>query len=176
MIDTVDRGLRRDGLPRQSPGRKPKRGQLAPPHRARFEHAGWLPVHVTLRAAPDLPSFRDKAHYPAFEKALRDTRRDDFRIVAYAIEPGTVHLIVEADDNGALARGMSSFAVRANRLFNASTGVGRGRVWAGRYWQRELATARDVRAALAHFPGVKIGAHPAEEPGTFLMRAARDEG
>ena len=61
-----------------------------------------------------------------------------------------LHLIVEADDNDALARGMKSFSVRANRLFNAAAGRGRGRVWADRYHRRDLTNARQVRNALVY--------------------------
>ena len=44
-----------------------------------------------------------------------------------------LHLVVEADDNDALANGIKSFTVRANRLFNVASGRRRGQVWAGRY-------------------------------------------
>jgi REP element-mobilizing transposase RayT len=40
--------------------------------------------------------------------------------VELSVQDDHVHLIVEANDNGALARGMKSFFVRANRLFNAA--------------------------------------------------------
>ena len=53
-----------------------------------------------------------------------------------------LHLIVEAGDKGALARGMKSFSVRANRLLNAALGRGRGRVWGDRYHRRDLTNAR----------------------------------
>jgi hypothetical protein len=59
-------------------------------------------------------------------------------------------MIVEADDNDALARGMTSLSVRANRLFNAAHGRGRGRVWADRYHRRDLTSPSQVRNALVY--------------------------
>jgi hypothetical protein len=56
---------------------------------------------------------------------VRRTRRVDFRVVEFSVQDDHLHLIVEAYDNDALARGMKSFSVRANRLFNAALGRGR---------------------------------------------------
>ena len=61
-----------------------------------------------------------------------------------------IHLVVEAEDNDALARGMKAFTVRANRLFNAASGRRRGNVWSGRYHRADLNTPRQVRNALVY--------------------------
>jgi REP element-mobilizing transposase RayT len=66
------------------------------------------------------------------------------------VQDNHVHMIVEADDNAALARGMKSFTVRANRLFNAAHCRGRGRVWADRYDRRDLESPSQVRNALVY--------------------------
>jgi REP-associated tyrosine transposase len=119
-------------------------------HRVRPAHKYWNPLHVTLRAVAGLPSFRAQVLFAAFLRAFRGTRRTDFRIVEFSVQNDHVHLIVEADDNEALSRGMKSFSVRANRLFNAALGRGRGRVWGDRYHRRDLTNARQVRNALVY--------------------------
>jgi REP element-mobilizing transposase RayT len=119
-------------------------------HRPRAAHKYWNPLHVTMRAVRGLPSFRAEMLFAAFERAVRGTRRDDFRVVEFSVQDDHLHLIVEADDNDALARGMKSFSVRANRLFNAALGRGRGRVWGDRYHRRELKSPRQVRNALVY--------------------------
>jgi REP element-mobilizing transposase RayT len=119
-------------------------------HRERPAHKRWDPMHITMRAVSGLPSFRLQMLYGAFERAVRATRRADFRIVEYSVQADHLHLIVEADDKEALARGMKSFSVRANRLFNAAALRGRGRVWGDRYHRRELRTPRQVRNALVY--------------------------
>jgi len=119
-------------------------------HRPRAVHKYWNPLHVTMRARRDLPSFRAQTLYASFELAVRMTRRDDFRVVEFSVQDDRLHLIVEADDSDALARGMKSFSVRANRLFNAALGRGRGPVWADRYHRRDLTSARQVRNALVY--------------------------
>ena len=143
------RGLTRAGVRKKRPGPKPG---LFPNvrHRARAMHKYWNPLHVTMRAVRGLPSFRAQTLFAAFERAVRRTRREDFRVVEFSVQDDHLHLIVEADDNVALARGMKSFSVRANRLFNAALGRGRGRVWRDRYHRRDLTSAGQVRNALVY--------------------------
>jgi len=107
-------------------------------------------MHITLKAKRGLPSFRKQALFAAFEKAFRRTRRDDFRIVEYSVQDNHVHMIVEASDKDAVARGMKAFTVRANRLFNVAWGRKRGPVWGDRYHRRDLTTPRSVRNALVY--------------------------
>jgi REP element-mobilizing transposase RayT len=134
---------------KRRPGRKPARFANVR-HRTRAVHKWWNPLHVTMRAKRGLPSFREQMLYPAFERAVRTTHRDDFRIVEFSVQDDHLHLIVEAYDNDALARGMKSFSVRANRLFNAAHGRGRGKVWGDRYHRRDLTSARQVRNAIVY--------------------------
>ena len=141
--------LTRAGVKKQRPGPKPAEFPNVR-HRSRAVHKYWNPLHVTLRARRGLPSFRSQTLFAAFEDAVRRTRRDDFRVVEFSVQDDHLHLIVEADDSDALARGMKSFSVRANRLFNTAARRGRGRVWADRYHRRDLTSARQVRNALVY--------------------------
>ena len=123
-----------------------------------------------MRAVSGLPSLLTPALFASFEQAVRTTRREDFRIVDLAVQADHLHLIVEADDNGALARGMKSFSVRANRLFNAAHGRGRGPVWKHSFVRRELTTEHQVREVLGYFAArATHGPGPCEQPRTFLL-------
>jgi putative transposase len=93
------------GKPKKRPGPKPSAFPNVR-HRPRGVHKYWNPLHVTMRARRGLPSFRAETLYAAFEKAVRRTRREDFRVVEFSVQDDHLHLIVEADDNDALARGM----------------------------------------------------------------------
>src|SRR5438045_959045 len=90
------------GLAKRRPGPKPSAFPNVR-HRERAVHKYWNPLHVTMRAIRGLPSFRSETLYGAFERAVRRTERDDFRVVEYSIQDDHLHLIVEADDNDALA-------------------------------------------------------------------------
>lgn len=48
---------------------------------------------------------------------------------------------------------VKSLSVRANRLFNAALGRGRGRVWDDRYHRRDLTSPRQVRHTIVYCLG-----------------------
>ncbi len=82
--------------------------------------------------------------------ALRASKeRHGVRIVHFSAQTNHMHLLVEARDERALARGMQGLSVRMarglNRLWKRT-----GRVLADRYHSRILRTPREVRYALAY--------------------------
>jgi REP element-mobilizing transposase RayT len=94
---------------------------------------------------------RNQFVFPTIRKALaKATRiRKDFRITQFSVQGDHVHLIVEAESKAALSRGMQGLAIRVARAVNAL--VRRtGKVWADRFFSRELRSPRVVRNALAY--------------------------
>ena len=145
--------VRTRGGPRKGAGRKPKvpgaRRNVV--HRTRAMHPRDLPVHVTLRRAKGLPGFRSERIHNELKRAIRDTRRNGFRITQYSIQADHIHILVEADDKATLSSGMRSFAVRvAMRMNSRILGRRRGRVWGDRYHRRDLTLPSDVRNALVY--------------------------
>ena len=117
-------------------------------------------MHVTLRRVKGLPSLRAERIHNALKEAVRETRREGFRIAHYSVQHDHVHLIVEAEDERVLSSGMRSFAVRAARRVNKRALPGRrGSLWSGRYHRRDLASPTEVRHALVYVlaNGVKHG-------------------
>jgi len=81
--------------------------------------------------------------------AFRASARDGFRIVEYCVMQDHVHLLVEANDELALSRGMQGFLVRLARGLNRAW-KRRGSVLAERYHARILKSPREVRHALRY--------------------------
>ena len=138
------------GGPRPNAGHKPG---LRPKvrHRTRPAHAHYNPVHVTMRRAKGLPSFRVERLHDLLREAIRQTRREGFRIVHYSIQNDHLHLLVEADDALCLTNGMKSFAVRVAMRINRRVMERRsGRVWSDSYHRRELTTPSEVRRAIVY--------------------------
>jgi hypothetical protein len=81
--------------------------------------------------------------------ALRAASSERFRVVHFSVQGDHLHLIVEADDSTALARGASGLAIRLARAINGALNR-RGRVWGDRYHARALRTPREVRNALVY--------------------------
>jgi REP element-mobilizing transposase RayT len=141
------------GGPRPGSGRKPAdpSARKNVVHRRRPVHDADSPVHITMRRAKGLPSFRSERVRRQLEQAVRDTRREGFRITHYSIQADHLHVIVEADDPTALTNGMRSFSVRiAMRVNGRILGRTRGRVWGDRYHRRDLPGPRAVRNALVY--------------------------
>src|SRR6202000_573125 len=68
------------------------------------------PVHVTIRAVPGLGCLRRPATNHAIREAtIVAAKREQFRIVHLSIQNTHVHLIVEARDRMAMARGVQGF-------------------------------------------------------------------
>jgi REP element-mobilizing transposase RayT len=139
-------------LPRRKagPGRPPKGERAGVSHARRpavDRHAG---IHVTMRLRAGHGNLRAPATYAVVRRALADgCDRPGFRLVQFSVQTNHLHLMVEADDNVALARGMQGLAIRTakrlNRLFRT-----RGRVFADRYHAHVLRAPREARHALAY--------------------------
>src|SRR5574338_712086 len=84
------------------------------------------------------------AHRPANAE-----RRAGFRVFAYSIQGDHLHLVVEADDARALARGMKAVGTRVARAVNRTL-CRTGPVLRDRYHLRVLRTPLEVRRALAY--------------------------
>jgi REP element-mobilizing transposase RayT len=92
-------------------------------HRSRKDFPGRHPVLVTLRVRRGVPSLRAIRVVRELERSWREAcEREDFRIAHYSVQNDHVHLIVEAEDRFALARGMKSIAARFSRAVNRVLG------------------------------------------------------
>ena len=109
-----------------------------------------LPAHVTVRLLPNMPSLRDVRIVRRIERSFANgCERSDFRLVQYSLQGNHAHLIVEAADEGALARGMMAIGSRMALAVNRA--IGRtGRVLADRYHHRLLRTPLEVHRALRY--------------------------
>jgi putative transposase len=172
QMEFPKRGGKRDGA-----GRKPAGQRARVSHEARPEHKSRHPLHVTVRVADRLPSLRGVAEQQVLRRVLEETLHANtertvaeqartkrtcrkpsaaeraaprgLRLIHFSAQSNHLHLIGEAEDKEALARGMKGFAVRLaralNRLWRRT-----GAVFADRYHSRALKTPREVRNVLAY--------------------------
>src|SRR5262245_13971079 len=111
--------LFRRGGKRRGAGRKPKGKRAGERHEARLEFKPYHPLHVVMRVAPEVGSLRRRAMYKAMRDAtITAALRERFRIVHISLQRTHVHMLVEADDKAALARGMQGFTISAARHVN----------------------------------------------------------
>src|SRR5678815_3917306 len=152
----VQQELFKNGGKRRGAGRKPKGARAGSPHKERPEVGPRQGLHVVLRVVPAVGSLRRRELY----KAMRDATvtaaiRERIRIVHISLQHTHVHLLVEAEDKRALARGMQGFQISAARHINTLLGDGRyrrrrGPVFADRYHLEVITSPTQARHTLSY--------------------------
>ena len=95
-------------------------------------------------------NFRSHPDRQIVKAALGKAReRFGFRLIHYSIQKDHLHLLVEAADKRALARGMQGLAIRVAKGVNRING-GHGHVFADRYHAHVLTKPKEVRHAVAY--------------------------
>ncbi len=144
------------GGKRKGAGRPPKSKRSSERHKARPELKAAHPLHVTLRVEKAVGTLRRLSLYHALRKALRSVLgRADFRAVDVSLQDGHVHLIVEAENKNALARGMQAFQIVAARFINQAVSKERGKrrtgqVFSDRYHSKAITSPLAARHARAY--------------------------
>jgi REP element-mobilizing transposase RayT len=151
----LDKNGQRRGGKRPGAGRPPKGPRSSERHKRRETLKKNEAAHVVLRAAEDIGQLRRTEIYEAIREALVTSfTREDFRIVHVSLQASHVHLLVEADDRLALARGMKAFGISAAKHINAVLPLvdgerRRGTVFPDRYHVQIIRTPTQERQALA---------------------------
>ncbi|MEO6773515.1 MAG: transposase [Kofleriaceae bacterium] len=150
------RGARK-GERRKRVGR-PKRGPRASErHEQRLVLRASEPAHVILRVHGEIGSLRKHDIFHAIREALITVWKleDSFHVVQFSVQRTHVHLLVEARDRLALAKGMQTFGISAAKHINALIvdehgKRRRGSVFPDRYHVKILKTPRQVRNCLSY--------------------------
>src|ERR1051325_2786754 len=151
----VQQELFRRGGKRKGAGRKPKGRRAGSRHEERPEIKSRYPQHVVMRVVPSVGSMRRRAMYKAMREAtITAALRERFRIVHVSLQRTHVHMLVEAENKEALARGMQGFQVSAARNINTALGDTyrrrRGKVFADRYHIERITSPTQARRALLY--------------------------
>jgi hypothetical protein len=145
------------GGARAGAGRKPKvAGRPGVDHRQRAALASRYPVHVTMKLRAGLPRLRSKPEYAvlraAFAAGCARAVRGALRLCHYAVLNDHLHLLCEAANRTALARGLQGLLIRIAKALNKLWSR-RGSVFADRYHDHILTSPREVRNALRYVFG-----------------------
>jgi REP element-mobilizing transposase RayT len=138
------------GGARAGAGRPAKGVKAGMPHARRPALSRHHPVHVTVRVDRAVGALRRRRAYQCVQWALvRVLARDDFRIVHVSIQRTHLHLLVEADDERALSRGVRAFEISVARRLNRACHR-KGRVFPDRYHADAITAPRRARHAFAY--------------------------
>jgi putative transposase len=102
-----------------------------------------------MRVLPEVPSLRVlNAHVK--RALIAGASKPGFRLVHFAILGNHLHLIVEADSNLMLSRGVQGLAVRISHAVNRAMSRKRGKVFSDRFHQHVLRTPPEAKAAIRY--------------------------
>jgi len=105
---------------------------------------------VTLRVLPHVWNLRARRCFnPIWRCLLAGKDRFGFRAVEFSVLRDHIHLIVEAEDERALSRGMQGLMIRIAKALNRVM-KRRGKVFADRYHARVLLTPLEVKNAMVY--------------------------
>ena len=173
-LPRFDKNGQRRGGKRDNAGRPARGKRSSERHELRPALSAYQPVHVVMRAVSAVGSLRTHDKFKAIREASYAAMKHEqgvvdslacsamtaklgrsFHIVHFSIQRTHIHLIVEASDRMALARGMQAFGISAAKQINATLRDPdgkrrRGKVFADRYHTRALKTPREVRNCLAY--------------------------
>jgi REP element-mobilizing transposase RayT len=154
MRRQLDLNLPKWGGSRAGAGRPrtlPHPGLVGPgvPHLPREQFEARHPVHVTIRVQPGIGYLRSYSRAKIIREAIREAERFGVRVIDYSIQGNHLHLIVEAEDEAALARGMQSLGIRVAKRLNSLAGR-HGGVFADRYHAHVLRSRREVANAVRY--------------------------
>jgi REP element-mobilizing transposase RayT len=144
----------RRGGKRKNAGRPAKSARPSERHLARERFDKLTVVHVTLRLVEKYGTLRKRDSFLALRRATAAVlERADFRIVHASPETDHLHLIVEAETNDALSRGMQAFQISAAQHLNRVLSKRRarrirGQVFADRYHARFVRSPTQARNTL----------------------------
>jgi REP element-mobilizing transposase RayT len=149
------KGCAGHGGKRRGAGRPNLSGTVA--HMKREQVNFKIPTHITYRLRPVFPNIRRPVVVSTLKRCCERAKRFGFHVVHYSIQSNHLHLICEARDNEALARGLqsfaSSFAKAIKRLMEGWKDVGRrikGSLFHGRYHLRTIKTPTQMKNTLRY--------------------------
>ncbi len=142
------------------------------PHRPRPTLSPRHPVHATWRVLPHVWNLRSRRCFSRISQCFsRGRDRFGFRLIHFSVQGNHLHLIVEAQDERALARGMQGLGVRIAKALNRVMRR-KGTVLADHYHARQLRSPTQVAHALAYVLMNFLHHFPSE--GTRCTKDARD--
>lgn len=110
-------------------------------HRTREKVSHRTPLHVNFRYRTHV---RNKETLRLLKKAIVNSRKHGLKVLHYSFQSNHIHLILEANSNEVLTRGMRSLTI------TFAKGLKKGRVQIERYHLHVLRTLREAKNAILY--------------------------
>ena len=135
---------------RRNAGRPPRGEKAGVSHLSRERFPDQAPVHVTLRMLPHVWNLRSRRCFAPIVRAVKQgADRLGCHVIHVSVQGNHIHLIVEADHQRALARGIQGLSIRIAKALNRVMGR-KGKVFADRYHAHVLKSPTEVLRAMRY--------------------------
>ena len=104
-------------------------------------------LHLTIKVRENKADIQNKRILKALHHAIKRARLQRLRVIHYTLEYNHAHLVVEANDNKVLHKGMQAFGISIAKAINKMKQV-KGTVYKHRYHLRKLKTKMEVKNAI----------------------------
>jgi len=102
------------------------------------------PLHLTIKVRSNKADIQNKIILKALHRAIMRARIQGLKVLHYALEYNHVHLLIEADNNKLLHKGMQAFGITIAKAINKFKS-NKGTVYKHRYHFRQISSLRDFK-------------------------------
>ncbi|MGZ3789032.1 MAG: transposase [Bacteriovorax sp.] len=101
-------------------------------------------LHLTVKIKKNRADMKNKSVLGLLKRAIKNARRQGLKVIHYSLEYDHVHLLIEADNNYILGKGMQAFGVTLSKAINRMRKL-KGGVYKHRYHFRHISSARELK-------------------------------
>jgi REP element-mobilizing transposase RayT len=104
-------------------------------------------LHLTVKILRTKANLKKKMVLSILKRSIMNARKMGLRVIHYSLEYDHVHLLIEAENNFILGKGMQSFGVTFSKALNRLRKI-KGTVYKHRYHYRKIVGARQLKNVL----------------------------
>ncbi|MGZ3787517.1 MAG: transposase [Bacteriovorax sp.] len=101
-------------------------------------------LHLTVKIKKNKSDLKNKSVLSLLRRAIMNARRQGLKVIHYSLEYDHVHLLIEAEDNHILGKGMQAFGVTLSKAINRMRNH-KGGVYKHRYHFRQISGVRELK-------------------------------
>ncbi|MGZ3787001.1 MAG: transposase [Bacteriovorax sp.] len=101
-------------------------------------------LHLTVKIKKNKAEMKNKSVFSLLKRAILNARRQGLKVIHYSLEYDHVHLLIEAENNHILGKGMQAFGGTFSKAINRMRKL-KGGVYKHRYHFRKISSARELK-------------------------------
>ena len=101
-------------------------------------------LHLTVKIKKNKAEIKNKSVLAILKRAIVNARKQGLKVIHYSLEYDHVHLLIEADNNLILGKGMKAFGVTFAKAINRLKKL-KGEVYKHRYHFRRISSSKELK-------------------------------